>query len=101
MLKNPFGAAILMSGLLAAAVVPAVAAAARADGVPSAMQTSPDDSLEGPIWRLESYKADGKDQPPISSRNATLRFERGKIACTRKACAEPKGVMEQEPWVGL
>jgi heat shock protein HslJ len=44
------------------------------------MTTPAPDSLEGPIWRLTRVKAEGADREPISSRDATLRFEGGRIS---------------------
>lgn len=73
----PFAAAILIAGLLAPAVIPA--AEPQANGARAGVQTPLQGGLEGPIWRLKSYKAEGEDRAPISSRDATLRFASGKI----------------------
>ena len=70
--------AILIAGLIAPTPVPAVES--PAEGAAPAMKNPAASSLEGPIWRLQRYKADGADRKPIASRDATLRFDGGRIS---------------------
>ncbi len=112
-------AAILIGVLLAPVLLPA--SEPQPEGAESVMPDQQRNSIQGTIWRLESFKSEGLDRQPISSRDATLRLEGGRIsgsggcngfrggytlnrdwlafgplAGTRKACSEPGGAMEQE-----
>lgn len=78
MQPNRIATVILIAGLLSPA--PASAAESPTEGAAPAMQNPAADSLQGPIWRLQSYKVDGADREPISSRGATIRFEEDKIS---------------------
>lgn len=56
------------------------AAESQSEGGRFTMNAQDSGTLEGTIWRLESYKAEGEDRQPVSSRDATLRLEGGRIS---------------------
>jgi heat shock protein HslJ len=73
-------AAILSAFLFSSSLLALAAAESQPEGADSAMHTQDTGTLEGAIWRLESYKAKGEDRQPISSRDTTLRLEEGRIS---------------------
>ncbi len=71
-------AAILIGVLLAPVLLPA--SEPQPEVAESVMPDQQRNSIQGTIWRLESFKSEGLDRQPISSRDATLRLEGGSIS---------------------